>query len=432
MIKIENTNILTVNENMDVLEGYNLYIKDDKIYKIVSVKDDSDIKADKVIDGRKKILMPGMINMHTHVPMTILRNFSDDVALHEWLNDIIWPIEAKLTRDDIRISTRLGIIEMIQNGITFLNDMYYELDVVADEVDKSGMRALLGRGITEKETMEESNDVLRDISSFYEEFNNTCDGRVFASFAPHSMYTNSVEYLSEVGALAKKYDPLIHIHLSETKKELEDSLSKYGKTPVEIFDEVGLLSEKTIAAHCVWLTDEDIALLKKRKVNVVHNPSSNLKLASGVAPIDRLIKEGINVSLGTDGASSNNHLDLFKEMHLASLVQKGATFDPKALSKEDALRMATINGAKALGLDDKLGSIEEGKLADLILLDMDKVNHYPKNNILSNLVYSSYGSDVSTVIINGKIVMEDKVIKTIDVKDTFDKVDEVMEDLVNR
>ena len=431
-IKIENVLIVTVNENMDILENQNLYINENKIEKIVSVeKDTNDLKVDKIIDGKGKLLMPGMINMHSHLPMTILRNYSDDVALEEWLEDIIWPIEAKLTAEDIGISTRFGLIEMISTGTTFYNDMYYELDAMAKETEKAGMRALLGRGITEKESEEETQAVLDDVENFHLKYKDK-DGLIKGSFAPHAIYTSSFSLLERVKKIASKYDPIIHIHLSETKTEYDNCVKKYGMSPTKVFDKLGLLSKRTVAAHCIWLDDEDIEILKKRDVSVIHNPSSNMKLASGFCPVQRLLDEGINVCLGTDGASSNNHLDMFKEMNLASLIQKGYTLNPKALNKKDALRMATINGAKALGMEDEIGSIEEEKLADLILLDFEQVNYYPRNDILSSLVYSSNGKDVSTVIINGKIVMEDKKILTIDEKITKEEADKTMKDLIER
>lgn len=436
-ILIKNVEIVTVNENMDILKDSFIYICENRIRQIGSMSDLEEEfclnhGVDKVIDADKKVCMPGFINMHTHVPMSILRNYADDVCLEEWLEDRIWPIEDKLTRDDIRLATRLSILEMIKSGTTLFNDMYYELDLIADEVEKSGVRAVIGRGMTSSPTKEEEDEKLEYVEKFYKDYVGKADGRIMSSVAPHAVYTNSLEFLKRQKLLSDKLNSLIHLHLSESKTELENCLKEHGKSPVKVFDDLGLLNERTICAHSVWLDDEDIEILKERRVSLVHNPASNMKLASGFMRTQELLDKGINVCLGTDGVASNNNVDMFQDMYLAALIAKGNTLDPTAVSAESVLRMATINGAKALGLEKELGSIEEGKLADLILIDFDNPHHYPNNDVVAALVYSTFGSDVDTVIADGNILMENRIVKTIDEKDTERKIQEHMEKLLAR
>lgn len=436
-ILIKNVEIVTINNNMDILKDSFIYICENRIQqigKMSNLKEDfyQTNEVDKVIDAEKKVCMPGFINMHTHVPMSILRNYADDVCLEEWLEDRIWPIEDKLTREDIRLATRLSILEMIKSGTTLFNDMYYELDLIADEVEKSGVRAVIGRGMTSSPSKEEEDKKLDYVENFFENYVGKADGRIMSSLAPHAIYTNSIEFLKRQKDLADKLKSLIHLHLSESKTELENCLKEHGKSPVKVFDDLGLLNGRTICAHAVWLDDEDIEILKARKASLVHNPASNMKLASGFMRTQELLDKGINVCLGTDGVASNNNVDMFQDMYLAALIAKGNTLDPTAVSAESVLRMATINGAKALGLEKDLGSIEEGKLADLILIDFDNPHHYPKNDLIPALVYSTFGSDVDTVIVNGKILMENRIVMTIDERDTERKVQEKMEKLLER
>lgn len=417
-IWIKNVDVVTVNEEFEVLKNSNIYIMENKIYHVGPALDD--FFADKIIDGSKKVAMPGLINAHTHIGMSIFRNYGNDVSLESWLNDYIWPLEANLTDEDIYYGSGLSIAEMIETGTTSFVDMYFAMDKVAQIVDKSGMRALLGRGLAGPS--QEDLDLER---AFQDKWNGQAGGRINTIVSPHAVYTNSKEDLIKERDLALSLDSGIHIHLNESKTEVENSLKDNGFSPLEYVDSLGLLSDKTIAAHCVWLSDKEVEIAKKREISMVHNPSSNMKLASGFQEAQRLLDEGINVALGTDGSASNNTLDMFEEMKLASLIAKGHSLDPRVLDAKTVIEMATINGAKALGKEDCLGRIKKGYLADLILVDLDNIHHSPNNDLVASLVYSTKGSDVDTSIIDGRVVMENKEIKTLDVEDLKLKVEDI-------
>lgn len=394
-------------------------IKDDKIAEIA---DDIDEGVDKVIEGKGKILMPGFVNTHTHLSMTLLRGIADDMALDTWLNDHIWPMEAHLNRDYCYAGALLGALEMIKSGTTTFSDMYFYMDGVAQAVEESGIRGVLSYGMIDFGIPEKRENEFKENISLIKNFNNTADGRITTMFGPHSCYTCSVDLLERVRKEADKYNVGIHIHMNETLKEIDDvGEANDNKRPFELLDSVGFLNDDVVAAHCIWLDENEINLIKNNGVSVSHNPCSNMKLASGAAPVGELLSQGVCVGLGTDGASSNNNLDMFDEMKFASLLAKVSTLNPSVLNANEVVNMATINGAKALNLKD-IGSVEVGMKADLILVDTNMANMTPQSNLLaSNIVYSANGSNVDTTICNGRVLMENKKVLTLDEEDVLAK-----------
>lgn len=356
-ILIKNITLVPMNGKDEVIENTNIYIEGDRISSIGELKED--IKATKTIDGKNKVAMPGLVNAHTHIGMSLLRNYADDLPLHEWLTKKIWPVEAKLTEEDVYWGSLLSMVEMIQSGTTAFCDMYFFMDEVGKGLEEAGMRGVLTRGIIEEKGKKK--EKLDDTRRLHKSWHGKADGRIKVMVAPHAPYTCSPKYLEDIIDLAYELNAGIHIHLSETKKEVEDSFKTYGKSPIKHVYDLGLFKLPTIAAHCVHVDEEDINILRENNVSPVNNPSSNLKLASGFAPIDQMLKAGVNVSLGTDGSSSNNNLNMFEEIHLASIVNKAVNMDAVSVPAITALEMATINGAKALLWDDEIGSIEAGK-----------------------------------------------------------------------
>ena len=359
-----------------------------------------DLKGDdEIIDARKMLAIPGLANCHTHLAMTLFRGYADDMELMPWLEEKIWPLEAKLTAEDIRWGVKLGCLEQIRSGITCYNDMYYFMDETAKATKEMGLRAVLSGVIFDMQPQ-----LLDDVEPLIKRWKG--DELITPAVGPHAVYTCSEETLLKSLDIAEKYDVTLHIHLSETKGEVENFAKEHGKSPVEFLDSIGFLSERVTAAHCVWLSSKDIEILAERKVNVAHCSISNHKLASGIAPLDKLQKAGANICLGTDGASSNNNLNLFQEMKMTAIAQKCAHSKPDLFKAEEVWNMGTTNGYKALGLD--LG-LRKGALADLVLIDLDKPWFYPISNVLSHLIYSMSGG-VDTTIVNGKILMKGGVI----------------------
>ncbi|QCX33239.1 amidohydrolase [Caloramator sp. E03] len=425
-ILIKNAYIITMNQKGEVLEKADLAIENDRIKYIG--KDIDNFKADKIIDGTKKVVMPGLINCHTHMAMSLFRNYADDLPLYEWLTQKIWPIEDKLTGEDVYYGTMLSIIESIKSGVTCFSDMYFFMDDTAKAALESGIRARLAWGMIG----DRANDNTRfDITRrFYNDWQGKGDGRITIMAGPHAPYTCSPEYLKRVAEFAKEMNLGIHIHLSESKREVEENYEKFSKSPIKHVYDLGILDVPVTAAHCVHLSDEDIDILKEKNVSVVYNPGSNLKLGNGFAPVVKLIEKGVNVALGTDGSSSNNNVNMFEEINLSAIVNKGVSGDPTVVSAIEALKMATINGAKALCMDSEVGSIEENKKADIIIVDINKPHFYPIHDIVSSMVYTAQASDVETVIINGNIVMENYEIKTIDVEKIYYNVEKCINRLI--
>ncbi len=397
-----------------------ILIVDDTIQEISNSLTDDD--AEKVIDGTNKITMPGLINTHSHVAMTLLRGVGDDQSLQTWLNDYIWPKEANLNEELVYLGSKLAMAEMIKTGTTTFNDMYFYVEETAKAVDESGMRAVLGYGMIDLFDEEKMKSELKVSEQLIKNCHNTCDNRITVAVTPHAPNTCSEELLIKSKHLAEKNNLKLHIHVSETKAEVETIAKDKGRTPFMYLDDIGVLDSDTIAAHGVWPTHDEMNILKEKEVSISHNPSSNMKLASGIAPINEYLKNEINVGIGTDGVSSNNNLDMFSEMKLTALLQKVNLLDPQVLPTKDTFKMATENGAKALGINS--GVIQEGKLADLILVDTLVPHMVPIRNALTNIIYSSLGTDVDTTICNGKILYENKQLKTINEQEIIQEVSE--------
>jgi len=405
-ILIENVDLLQ--EDKILFDKY-ILIENDRIATISDKKDFEDV--DYRIDGKNKLAMPGLVNTHTHLAMTLFRGFADDLPLKEWLENKIWPQEAKLTAEDVYWGSLLGLCEMIRSGTCAFADMYFYMDEVAKAVVKSGIRASLSVGMIPTLGREES--TLKGGLDFAKNWHKAENGRILAMLAPHAPYTCSPSFLEKVLDKAVEYDLRIHTHLSETASEVKDIKNTYGLTPIRLMNKIGLFNVPVLAAHCVCVDDEEIEILAEKGVGVAHNPQSNLKLASGVAPIGKMIEKGVKVGLGTDGPASNNNLDMWEELRLAAILHKGIELDPIVVPANTALNLATKNGMEILGWNDS-GIIKEGYKADLILIDINKPHFFPRHNLISHLVYSASGSDVDTVIVDGKILMEKRELKTLD------------------
>lgn len=383
-------------------ELYNIGIVNNKI-TYIGKETPADMADAEILDGRGKLATPGMVNTHGHVSMTLLRSYADDMALMDWLQNKIWPIEEKMNANDIYWGAMVGIAEMLKGGTTCFADMYAFMDDVARACNDTGIRANLCRGLIG--VSPEKDIKLAENNELVEKWQGYDNGRIRVTYGPHATYTCPTDYLEKVIKAASEHNAEIQMHLCETKIEVEMCLKEHGMTPIQYVNKLGLFENGTIAAHCVHLTDEDIEIMAQKNVRVAHNPQSNLKLASGIAPISKLLANGICVGLGTDGASSNNNLDLLEECRVAALLHKATNFDPLTVPASKAWEMATIDGAKVLGFKN-LGLLEKDQLADIVLWDMHKAYWYPRHNKLSQLVYAANSSDADTVIVAGKKVVE--------------------------
>src|SRR5437588_3667697 len=387
--------------------------------RIVAVGKRSDIvrqyAAREVINATGRAVVPGLINGHTHVPMTLFRGIADDLDLNEWLTKYIFPAEAKnVTEEFVRAGTQLGLAEMIRGGTTTYCDMYYFEDAVADETERAGVRGLLGETVIDFPVPDNKTwpDAMRYTDNFVRKWKG--HALITPAIAPHAPYTVSEAHLREVKAFSDRTGAPVVIHVAETRKEVADITRDHGASPVEYLSRIGFLGPRDIFAHTVHLTDQEINLLKQNGVGSVHNPQSNMKLGSGVAPVPQMLRAGVAVGLGTDGAASNNDLDMWEEMDTAAKLAKVATFDPKVITAEEALAMVTINGARALHMDSEIGSLEVGKRADIVVVDLDSLHQTPRYNIYSHLVYATKAADVRTVVIEGRVVMRDRRLLTLD------------------
>ena len=354
-----------------------------------------------IIDGNAMLLMPGMVNAHTHLAMTLFRGYADDMPLKPWLEEKIWPIEMKLTGEDVYWGSMLGIVEMLRAGVTCFNDMYHFFEDGTRAAQDGGIRALPS-GVL----LGFVGDPLENLKQAVEFALRTRTGRITPMLGPHAPYTCSDELLRAVRDAALEHDISVHIHLSETRQEVEDSLKAHGVTPVRHLADLGLLDAHVTAAHCVHLTDEDIELLAEKGVGVAHCPGSNMKLASGFQPLPKLLAAGAVVGLGTDGAASNNNLDLLEEARLAALLHKGYSGDPTVVNAHQALRMATMGGAEAVGLGAQIGTLEVGKRADCLLVNLQGAHTQPLFDVESQMVYAAQSADVDTVIVDGEVLVK--------------------------
>ena len=402
--------VITMDAGGRVIENGAVAIRGERIVAVgPKAAIDRQYQPKQRLDRPDAILAPGLINTHAHAPMSLFRGIADDMRLQDWLEKFIFPAEAKnVTPDFVRWGTRLACLEMLLSGTTTYTDMYYFEDVVAEATKEAGMRGVLGETIIGFPVPDNKTpaDALKFTERYVTRFR--ADPLIVPAVAPHAVYTNSDDNLKAARALANKYGVPLLIHLSETKKENDDTLAKRKMTPTQILDSLGVLRGRTLAAHGVWLTSADIAILKQRGTGVAHCPSSNMKLASGVAPVLKLLAAGVAVGLGTDGpAGSNNDSNLFEEMDLAAKLQKVTTGDPQALPARTALAMATAGGARALGMEKEIGSLEPGKRADLISVRLDRPHAVPLYGVYSQMVYALKGSDVRDVMVNGRPVVRD-------------------------
>jgi len=418
--------VLTMNEKMDLINDGAVALKDKKIIEAGAAKDIfKKYFSDNIIEGKGSAVLPGFVNTHTHAPMVYFRGLADDLPLMDWLQNHIWPAENRwLSPEFVYDATELACAEMLKAGITTYNDMYFFGDSIAMATKKMGMRAVLGAGILDFPTAsaKTTDEYLTNAKRFVTDWKG--DELITPCIAPHAVYTCSPETLKKSKALAEKFNLLLHIHLSETEWEVKDVIMKYRKRPVEHLEDIGFLDNIVLAAHCVWLEDNEINLLAKRRVSVSHCMESNLKLASGFAPVVTMLMAGVKVTFGTDGAASNNNLNIMSEMSTAAKVHKALSNTPTALDAKTALLMATRWGAEALMLGEKIGTIEKGKTADIITINLKKPHLTPLYDVYSHIVYAAMASDVETVIVNGKLVVNARRLITAEEESILHKASE--------
>jgi 5-methylthioadenosine/S-adenosylhomocysteine deaminase len=435
-IAILNGQLITMNEHREIINNGFLLIKDDKIASLGtmkewqnSVKNKSDCKT--VIDAEGQLVLPGFINAHGHLPMSLLRGVADDLPLEKWLQDYIWPIEAELQEGDCYIGSKLAALEMIKGGTTCACDMYFYEEETLQALEEIGFRGILGYGMIDLGDEEKGEKELKETEKFIKTCLNKgtlCQPIV----SPHAVNTCSDDLLLASKRLAEKYDLNVQIHLAETQKEVAEIKKFKGNLPVKHLTKIDFFGPRVVAAHGVYLEEPECQLLKELDVSIAHNPKSNLKLGSGIINYPRLRKYQINVALGTDGAASNNNLSMIEELRTASLLQKGVRQQPMMLPAEKAIALATINGAKAFGLEKRLGSLIPGKQADIILISYRTPHTLPKHNPYATITYATRDENVQSVIINGKIVMKDRKVLPIDEMKLFQEAQKKRKELLER
>jgi len=406
--------IITMDGSHRIIENGAIAVQKGEIVKIGTATELRGTRAKQSINAAGKVIIPGLINTHTHVPMSLFRGIADDLDLNEWLTKYIFPAEAKNVNEAfVRAGTRLGLAEMIRGGTTTYCDMYYFEDAIADETKRAGVRGVLGETVIDFPVAD--NKTWAEAMSYTQRYINKWknDPLIVPAIAPHAPYTVSEAHLKEVRALSDQLNAAVVTHVAETKKERDDIKKDHGDTPAKYLNRIGFLTNRVIAAHSVFVTDEEIDIFKRIGVGVAHNPQSNMKLASGVAPIPQMLSKDVAVGLGTDGAASNNDLNMWEEMDTAAKLHKEFTGDPKVVTAEQAFAMATIGGARALHLDKLIGSIEAGKRADIVLVDWNTIDQVPFYNYYSALVYVTKANNVSTVVINGRVVMLNRRLLTL-------------------
>jgi 5-methylthioadenosine/S-adenosylhomocysteine deaminase len=415
-VLFENATVVTVDEENRILTGAYVATQGDKIAYVGSERPNGDFQ--RVIDCTGKVLMPGLVNTHTHIPMTLMRGFAGGHDLQTWLNDYIFPTEDKLDGKSVQLGSLLALAEMISSGTTAIGEMYYFCGDIAEAVVQAGISANIARSVTIFSPTDDPKSyyACQDLEQFRAQWAGSGDDQIKAEVSVHAEYTsflspNMWDYLADY---AKTYDLGMQVHISETRSEHQECMARHeGKTPLQVLNDHGVWDTRSIAAHCVWVSDEDMQLLAEKNISVALNPYSNLKLGSGIARVPALAKAGVNLTLGTDGASSNNSLDLFEEIKLTATLHSGVTHDPMAVSPTQALRMATVNGGKALGRHT--GVVAPGFMADLILLDFTHPNLIPCHDVVENIVYAASGKDVCLTMARGKVLYEDGQFTTLDV-----------------
>lgn len=434
-LKIKGGTVVTLNEGREVLDA-DVLIQDDLIAEVGQVNR----PADREIDASGRIVIPGLIQSHIHLCQALFRNLADDLPLLEWLKQRIWPLEAAHREDSIRLSARLGLIELIRGGTTAILDMgtVHHTGAIFEEIERSGLRAIGGKCMMDRpadapEGLQESlDDSLNESLELYERWQGAANGRIGYAFAPRFAVSCTEELLAEVGNASRQHQIMVHSHASETQKEIEVVRHYFGgRDNVEIFAETGCMDYHLCLAHCIWVNDKEMDLMQTYAVQVLHCPGSNLKLGSGIARIPEFLDRGISVSLGADGAPCNNNLDAFGEMRLAALIQK-PRLGPAALPASRVFEMATLGGARALGLEEYTGSIEPGKKADLAILDLDRAHSLPGGDIYGRLVYSARSSDVTHTIVDGLVLMEDRKLLTLNETECYREVSPCLNALLKR
>jgi len=412
------------------IKGAWLVIREDKIVHADRPKGLT-IRAEEVLDGRGKAVLPGFVNCHTHAPMTLLRGVAEDVPLDVWLREYIWPVEAKMKPEHIYWGALLACLEMSLTGTTCFCDMYFHEDQVAEAVLKAGLRAVLAPGIMDITGPKLGETLLKEALKVHREYDGAGDGRIRVFLGPHAIYTCSPELLEQVKEEADRLEMGIHIHLSETEGEVRNCLKEHGKTPVGFLNDLGLLGPRMLAAHCIYLTDEDISLLAKRGVKVAHCPVASAKIGTGVARVPELLKAGVEVGLGTDGPASNNTLDMLETVKFACLLHKAVRKDPTILKAGEALEMATIGGARALGLSDQIGSLTPGKKADFVVIDLKRAQTTPLHDPYAAVVYSARSGAVEHVFVGGQPIVRDGQHIKLNAEEVLKKAEEMALNLIS-
>jgi 5-methylthioadenosine/S-adenosylhomocysteine deaminase len=425
IIVIKNAMILSIDKDFNFWKSGSIVIRGRFISAIGELtEEEMSFPSATVIDGKGKLVMPGLINTHTHVPMTIFRGYADDLPLHQWLYEYIFPIESEfINAGNVKVGAKLAIAEMLRSGTTTFNDMYYFVDEIAQVAESAGIRAVLSESVIDfpvpnSPTPQDSLRLSEKLINKWKDHS-----LVTISISAHSPYSCSGKLIQDAKALADKYGVPFNMHVAETRKEFDESMQLTGLTPTAYLQKLGILGPNVIFAHGVHLTADDIEILAANGVSVAHNPECNMKLASGVAPVPQLLRAGVKVGFGTDGVASNNNLDLFEEMNTAAILHKLNSNDPTVLNARTVVEMATMGGARLLGKEKEIGSLEVGKKADLIVLDMMQPHAHPVYNIYSILVYSMQGSDVETVIVDGKIVMLNRKLTLLDVDGLYEETE---------
>ncbi|MBW2200387.1 MAG: amidohydrolase [Deltaproteobacteria bacterium] len=424
-IVIHNGTIITVNTEFDIIANGLICIKDGKLQRIETADPHLPLpQAEDTIDADGGVIMPGLVNAHTHLPMTLFRGLADDLPLLEWLNDYIFPAESKhINPESTRLGSLLGCAEIILSGTTTCCDGYFYEDAVASAVYESGLRAILGQGVIDFPApgVPDPSANIKNAVAFAEKWQHV-SALIAPSIFCHSPYACSAETLRRAKSAAISQGLLFQIHAAETKAEWDQIQSEHQTSPVQYLDRIGVLDENTLLVHVIWVDDNDIEIIAKRNAKVAHNPESNMKLGSGIAPVPGFLAAGIAVGLGTDGCASNNNLDLFQEMDFAAKLHKVNALDPTVMDARTVLKMATIDGAKAIGLDKDTGSLETGKQADVIIIDTRQPHLVPMYNPISHIVYSACGSDVRDVVVAGKSILRNRKLLTIDIEEIMEKV----------
>lgn len=409
--------------NGEILEDAYLQVTDDKITYIGDKKPQT--TTDTIYDGTNKLLLPGFVNTHSHVPMTLLRSVGADLPLDRWLNDAIFPMEDKLNKDWAYSGTLLGIAEMLRSGITSFSDMYFFGEARATAVLETGINANLSMGILcFDDSSFEKAPMVQETKDLFYAYHNANGGQVKVDVGLHAEYTSNAKIVKAVGEYAKEIGANVHIHLSETKKETQECIARHGKTPTAYFHDLGLFDNITTAAHCVWLTQQDREILAKKNVFVSHCPISNLKLGSGLADMASLAQEGVKISIGTDGVASNDNLNFLEDVKLSAMLQKGLHQDPSLFSAKQTLQMATKNGALAQNRTNT-GALTLGNQADIVVVDYYSLNLLPKTDMLSSLIYAALPSDIKMTMVNGKILYQNGEFTTIDIEKVMHEVDRI-------